>query len=385
MSPLTSILDLAAEDGRYSRQELITWWDQDRLRASRVLIVGAGALGNEIAKCLALLGIGQLTIVDMDLVEHSNLARCVLFRDGDEGRAKAEVVAAAVVALNPDVQTRAFVGPVQAWGVAAFADVDLILAGLDSREARLWVSQAARKTGRTWVDGAIEGLRGVARVFLPEGACYECTMSEADREILAQRRRCSLLAAEEMATGKVPTNATTASLVAAVQVQEAVKVLVGRPDLLALGGSGWTYTGETLDSYVVSYTEDQWCSSHDRYGDLRPWPAGVSTLADLVALLGSELGGLDAVELEHDLVRRVSCHGCGTAEVVERPLWRLSSGDGLCASCGSELTLEAVRSLTPDDPLLQRTPVELELSAHDVVTFRRGERRVHVRTSELSA
>lgn len=378
---LTSPLDLAAADGRYARQELITWWEQDRLRSAQVLVVGAGALGNEIAKCLALLGVGRLTLVDMDHVEHSNLARCVLFRDGDEGSAKADVLARAVQALNPDVVAEAFVGSVQELGLGAFADADLVIAGLDSREARLWVGQAARKTGKTWVDGAIEGLRGVARVFLPEGPCYECTMSSADHEILAQRRKCALLGAEEMMAGKVPTNATTASLIAAVQVQEAVKVLVGRPDLLALGGSGWTFTGETLDSYVVRYTEDELCPSHDRYDALRPWPAGARTLADLVDLGRDALGGLDAIELEQDLVRAATCHACGDRRAVERPLWRLASGDGACVGCGGELTLHASRSLLPDDELLSRTPAELGLAVHDVVTLRRGMQRIHLRTS----
>lgn len=378
---VTEPLDLVEPDGRYARQELITWWEQDRLRTSRVLVVGAGALGNEIAKCLALLGVGQLTFVDMDHVEHSNLARCVLFRDGDENRPKAEVVARAVTALNPDVVAESFVGPVQELGLGAFADADLVIAGLDSREARLWVSQAARKTGRTWIDGAIEGLRGVARVFLPDGPCYECTMSSADHEILAQRRKCALLGAEEMAAGKVPTNATTASVIAAVQVQEAVKVLVGRPDLLALGGSGWTFTGDTLDAYVIRYTEDELCASHDCYDELRPWPGDARTLADLVRAEQPLLGCIDAVELEHDLIRGAACRTCGHQHAVERPLWRLAGGDGACPSCGEELTLDAARALLPEDDLLTRTPAELGLSVHDVVTLRRGMQRIHIRTT----
>jgi len=145
-------------ESRYDRQERISWWRQDRLRGASILVVGAGALGNEIVKNLALLGVGSITVIDMDHIEHSNLARCVLFRDTDVGAAKAEVAARRAAELNPDTSVTGIVAPVQDYGVAGVALHDLVIAGLDSREARLWVNQACRKMGRTWVDGAIEGL-----------------------------------------------------------------------------------------------------------------------------------------------------------------------------------------------------------------------------------
>ena len=78
---------------RYSRLRLISWWRQDLLAAARVLVVGAGALGNEAIKNLALLGVGTVYVIDLDTVEPSNLARSVLFRAEDGGQAKAVVAA----------------------------------------------------------------------------------------------------------------------------------------------------------------------------------------------------------------------------------------------------------------------------------------------------
>ena len=73
-------------EDKYARLRLINWWDQGRLSKAVVLVVGAGAIGNELIKNLALLGIGKILIVDMDRIEHTNLTRSVLFRAGDVGR-----------------------------------------------------------------------------------------------------------------------------------------------------------------------------------------------------------------------------------------------------------------------------------------------------------
>lgn len=366
------------EESRYARQELITWWDQQRLAEARVLVVGAGALGNEIVKNLALLGVGHVEIVDMDLIERSNLARAAMFREADEGRPKAEVLAEAAAALNPDVTAIAQVRSVTTLGLGHIAGFDLIIAGLDNREARLWIAQAARRLGMPWVDGAIEGLRGLARVFLEDGPCYECTLGEVDRSIMAARRSCALLSRDEMISGKVPTNSTSASIIAGVQVQEAVKLLVGRRDLLALRNEAWVFTGDTLDSYTTGYTEDEWCPSHDRYGELQEWSPGPdSTLADLAVEGDRALGAADAIDLEPELVTGRRCGQCGWSDDAIRPLHDLGRGDGECPDCQSQLTLEAGRSFKRDDPVAQVPLTDLNLPIDDVVTIRRGMERLH--------
>jgi hypothetical protein len=103
-------IDPAADEDRFARFKLIAWWDQDRLRNARVLVVGAGALGNEIIKNLALLGVGRVFVADRDRIERSNLSRSVLFRDSDCGRAKAEVAAERARELFPEMRLQAFDG-----------------------------------------------------------------------------------------------------------------------------------------------------------------------------------------------------------------------------------------------------------------------------------
>src|SRR5437867_9000290 len=113
---------------RYSRLRLIRWWDQDKLRAAKVLVVGAGAIGNEVLKNLALLGIGHVWVIDLDEIEDSNLARSILFRHADCGRSKAIAAAEAVRNINPDVQvTPIHANVITDVGLGLFREADVVI------------------------------------------------------------------------------------------------------------------------------------------------------------------------------------------------------------------------------------------------------------------
>jgi adenylyltransferase/sulfurtransferase len=371
-------MDLGVDAGRYARQELITWWEQDRLAAARVLVVGAGALGNELVKNLVLLGVGRIDVVDMDAIEASNLARCSLFRTVDIGRPKVEALAEAASAMNPDCAVTGHAMDIRRWPLGRLAGIDVVIGGLDNREARLFVNQACRKLGIPWVDGAIEGLRGVAKVFLPDGPCYECTLGEVDRQILAARKSCGLLGDDELLDGKVPTTITSAAVVAGVQVQEAVKLLHGDHGRLALRNQGWSFVGETGDAYVVDYGEDEWCLAHDRYGELRPWPAGAdATLSVAVRTAAGVVGAVDAIDFEGEVVVSSHCATCDRTRPVRRRLVDLDRSAARCAVCATPLAFDTRTSLAPDDELLVHAPATLGLPAGDVVSIRGAAGRVH--------
>src|SRR6185369_8827198 len=100
----------------------------------------------------------------------------------------------------------------------------VIIGAVDNREARVFINSCSARVGKKWVDGAIEALSGVVRVFSPaDGPCYECTMNSTDRKLLAERRSCALLARDLALQGRVPTSAVAASIIGAMQVQEAIK------------------------------------------------------------------------------------------------------------------------------------------------------------------
>ena len=169
------------DQDRYSRLRLISWWRQERLREARVLVVGAGALGNEVVKNLALLGLGTTYLIDLDVVEPSNLSRSVLFRDRRRRPAQGGGRRRRARELNPEIAIIPIHGDVITdLGLGLFADVDLVIGCLDNREARLWVNRQCWKTGTPWIDAGIQEIQGVVKVFVPpDSACYECAMTRA--------------------------------------------------------------------------------------------------------------------------------------------------------------------------------------------------------------
>jgi adenylyltransferase/sulfurtransferase len=360
-------------EGRFSRLEAIEWWNQARLAAARVVVVGAGALGNEVLKNLALVGAGHVVVVDHDRVELSNLSRSVLFRADDEGCAKAEVAARAARSLYPGQKVTPLVADVLAdVGLGLFRWADVVVGAVDNREARVFINAACARVGRPWFDGGIEALHGIVRGFAaPATACYECTMTARDWDILQQRRSCGLLARRAGAARGVPTTPTTASVVGALQVQEAVKYLHGLDTLL---GRGLVFDGAAHGSYPVAYPVKPECPWHDPAPPILDAP-GLGRGSPLHAvwdLAGERLGGVDALDLGREIVERLVCDACRAEETVFEPADGVDVARATCRGCEKPRRVVAVHSLPAGSPLLHRTAGDLGLPAWDVVWARRG-------------
>jgi len=316
------------DSDRYGRLRLISWWRQEKLAAAKILVVGAGALGNEVLKNLALLGAGRVYIIDFDAIETTNLTRSVLFRSGDAGKSKADAAAAAVRSLNPDVRVRAHNGNVITdLGLGVFAEMDVVIGCLDNREARLWINRQCWKAGKPWVDGAIQEISGVTKVFVPPAsACYECAMTEADYRLLNLRYSCPLLRREDIAEGKVPTAPTIASIVAGLETQEALKILHALP---VQAGVAHVFNGESNNFYTTRFQRREDCLSHETY----PRPAAVAFGASSpAASLIKSLEGTSLL-LDRDLLVSLTC-ACGAKKPILRPLILVSQKEGMCPKCG---------------------------------------------------
>ncbi|HEY3396700.1 MAG TPA: ThiF family adenylyltransferase [Armatimonadota bacterium] len=369
-------VDLAGEaDERYARFRLIHWWDQERLHNARVLVVGAGALGNEIIKQLGLLGVGHVLIADMDTIERSNLTRAVLFRESNIGQAKAEVAARAVEELNPEVTAQAFVGnTVYDLGAGVYSEMDLVFGALDNREARVSINQHCWNLGVPWIDGAIEVMQGVARMFIPpDGPCYECTMTELDYKLLNMRRSCALLTRADIASGKVPTTPTTASIIAGIQVQEGIKYLHRDRGLPLLDGKGFVFNGLNHDSYVVEYQRREDCLAHYTYPAVLPTEFGSATpLGEVLDFVKHEVGPNAVLELSREVCVALRCKHCEELQPLFRSLGQVTEAEGRCPRCSDLREPELMHSLYGDESYLDKTLGQVGIPPYDVFTGRDG-------------
>lgn len=363
----------ATEDGRFSRFELIGWWDQDKLREANVVVIGAGAIGNELVKNLALLGIGNLFIADLDTIENSNLSRSVLYREADCGRPKADVAAERARDIFPDMKTQSFNGNVvYDLGLGVYRWSDVILGGLDNREARVAINQSAARTGKVWIDGAIERLEGFARVFNPAtGPCYECTMSDVDWKMLEARRSCALLSRDEMEQGKVPTTPTTSSVIAGIQAQEAVKHIHG---LETLEGKGFVFDGTWHQSYTTTYTKLDDCPAHDAFTPVETLTHTTTgtKAGDFLEIVRSQLGSQAVIEVNNDLLESLTCMECGTTEPKLSSLGRVKESEGRCEKCGQHRTPNVYHTIGDRTELLDHTLAELGVPLWDILGGRAG-------------
>ncbi len=371
-----SIKSSELKEGRFSRFGLIKWWDQKKLKDAKILVVGAGALGNEILKNLALLGVGNIIIVDMDTIEESNLSRSILFRKSDIGRSKAEVAAEHTKDIYPDCKIAAVIGNIMyEVGLGVFGWADVIIGALDNREARLWINRAAWKMNRPWVDGAIEGINGVVRVFLPgTPPCYECTLGETDWKILEKRMSCNLLTHEKMQFGKTPTTPTTSSVIAGIQVQEVLKILHGLP---VLAGKGFIFEGMNHTSYIINYTAQSECYSHEIYANIQPWQ-GQSLTTTLNDLYNCAKAGLReseiTLEFSREIIYRLRCPECKTETDTFKCVGKLSSKHGICPKDGKMRDVITLHNYKGNEPFGGKIINDIGLPDYDIFVARSPKR-----------
>jgi molybdopterin/thiamine biosynthesis adenylyltransferase len=371
-------LDGEVREDRFSRLRLIPWWDQTKIANCKLLVVGAGALGNEILKNAALLGFRKVAVVDLDRIEESNLSRTVLYRDSDVGEFKAEAAAKAYRWLARDAIVQPLVENIMhGCGLGLFEWSDVILAGLDNREARLWINRSAWKVNRPWIDGAIEGINGVARAFLPGvPPCYECTLGEVDWALLEKRMSCNLLVHEQTTEGKIPTTPTISSIIAGIQVQEAVKLIHGLP---TLAGKGYIFEGMNHSSYLVEYTEKPDCLSHYVLPQVVHLEEGSDelTLERLRRRAQSDFGSEEiTIEFSRDVVRKFVCPACGEQEERFAPAASIPFEAARCKKDGQLRTVVSLQGYRGEEELGDKLLSELGLPWFDAFVARDAQREI---------
>ena len=205
---------------RYSRHLImpeVGMEGQLKLKAARVLCIGAGGLGSPLALYLAAAGVGTIGIVDFDVVDYTNLQRQIIHSTADVGRKKLDSAAESLKAINPFVEIRKFDTRLSSDNaLEIFRDFDIIADGTDNFPTRYLVNDACVITGKPNVYGSIFRFEGQASVFATEeGPCYRCLYPEPPPPGLVPS------CAEGGVLGILP------GLVGVMQATEVVKLILG--------------------------------------------------------------------------------------------------------------------------------------------------------------
>jgi molybdopterin/thiamine biosynthesis adenylyltransferase len=259
---MTAIRTEEIDKDRWERSRRIGWLDIERVQRARPLVVGAGALGNEVIKDLILAGVRKVTVVDMDRVVRSNLSRCVLFREEDSSaqRHKAEAVAERAIALDPQAEVRPMIGRIEELDDDEWNRHDIVLGCLDNVAARLHVNAHAYHYRVPYIDGGTSGFAGRVQVIVPPTTpCLQCGLNRSHYRIMDRRHSCTG-SETTFYEPKMAAEITTTALIAAVQVREALKLICGRSDAIVHHVVHYNGTRNSWDELELSM--DSACPMH---------------------------------------------------------------------------------------------------------------------------
>lgn len=351
-------VNVLMDETRYARHALIDWFDQDRLRAARIAVIGAGAVGNEVVKNLALLGVGAIEIFDFDRIERHNLTRSVFFRESDVGQAKAPVLAERAMQLNPEIRARGIEGDFwHTLSLHALQTMSTVICAVDNFEARVRLNQMCGIVGVDLVNAGIDSRFAVIEAF-PfkahlECACYECHLPASAYQRIGERYSCGGLRKRAWQAKKVPTTAITASIAGALAVSKALRL--GTPDAI-IGADRIlvdTHTGRSSTSMLDRNDGCPACTM--------PW-RGARLLRSGRRLapslgLGSGAAIMDvSIHLSESVITAYECVRCGVpddaAQLLMRPAAAFDDEITLCTRCRQHTMRVEMRDIIPIEALM---------------------------------
>jgi len=244
----------------YDRQKRIAGWDQNKISNATVMIIGAGATGNELVKNLVLTGIGKIILIDFDFINLSNLNRCILFNveDAEKKEYKVDVVKESCRDLNPEVEIVALKQDLNDIDKKLYEKSDVICSCLDNMEARLEANNYAYYYGVPFIDSGIDEFFGSIQAVYSEvedAACLQCAITGIDLDLMWKKFSCTgqeVSSQDGETIGKMATIITTTSIIGGLQAQQVLKFILGIDHFKEYGK--WNpHIGEPLIGKQLNY------------------------------------------------------------------------------------------------------------------------------------
>ena len=269
--------EVSIDDDKYDRQKRILGWDQSKISNATVMVIGAGATGNELIKNLVLTGIGKLILIDYDTINISNLNRCVLFdkKSAKKQEYKVDVVKKAVKNLG-ETEVVALKEDLNDIDKDFYKNSNVICSCVDNIEARLQSNNYAYYYGIPFIDSGIDEFYGTVQAVyskVEDAACMQCGVSGMDLDLMWQKYSCTgqEIESENGETiGKMATIITTTAIVGGIQSQQVIKFLLGLDNFRKTGewnpnigepliGKQLNYNGLTNSFEIITKIKNEEC------------------------------------------------------------------------------------------------------------------------------
>lgn len=352
----------------YSRLEE-TPFTRDRLRRLSCVVIGAGALGNEVARILGLLGTSRVTVIDPDVVEATNLPRSIFFwGEKAVGENKASALAATATGMFPQTNWIAMQREIADVGFQCLTDASLLFGCVDSDLARLEIAYISQKLHIPSVDGGL-GRQNYSHgrvTYFPgtvNQACYGCMLSPRKRRELLELWQTTVrpCGAENGNTeNELISTPTMAGVVGAIQVEVGLRNLFQAKDRLTASSRSLEiqiHPARRMEDFAIPLGAD--CPFHQDETELKALPHLDATFEELL-----DATGADSVVLDWPMCVEAKCMRC---ERLWPPMLRLAAlrRAGSCPACGARrfLELHTVRAIDRNSSWLRQTPSALQLPA----------------------
>lgn len=313
----------------------------DAVADRKVLLIGAGVLGSQVAEMLVRSGIGHLMVVDRDRIEAENLYGA--FRQAQVGQPKAAAVAAACRSIDPTVRAHALMQDVADVGLGLFAQADVVCGGVDSLAARERINERCFRLGRPYIDAAVGGATGTVRL----ARCLACAWSKQDWAQIDRRTPCRPF----RPGSPTLTTAYVAAATAALQAQMVVETLHGRPPW----NCEWRidFSGPVLLRSELPWENPDCLFDHERLeGPVLEWELPSSVTLEQLYQRAVETVGEGDLSLEFESADVGVQWRCGQGHRSHQLHYVPASGQLPCLECGQPAEpvqwLEAVNPAAVD-------------------------------------
>ena len=390
-APVDDVNLETVSDDYFARQKMILSKEASKLiKNVKILVVGVGAGGNEVLKNLLLMGFGNITIVDFDHIENSNLSRTTLFRKEDIGKSKAVVAAKRLteMALHKSPNIRAIHGNFMTEvGKSIFWEHDIVICCVDTQKGRAYINDWCVRSNTPFFEMGFSNFDVNVCFFAPEGDILQadgtrkdklpsddgvfpklegefpvCLREEIGVEIFDEKRNsCSNNIVQDINLTKIPTIQVSAAMAGVLVAMELIKYLDGKD---TIRNRMLMFFGRTYRTDIFNYQRNPACCVHNEKIDevLSIEVDNSTTLKDFIQRISARLNTQIILNLPEKYFISGICHICGKMLVHNKRDSEFRHHESWCEDCRNRYpNYEDIKNFGKD-PSLEPTEISLDLS-----------------------